>query len=82
MTKYTDITGVSFSPTPIPGSGIIYGLYLKAIPPLPVGDEKGSTGVHWTEMPFAGWIYDETNGHIRAATATEADEAGVLYSSY
>ena len=65
----------------------IYGPYVRAIPKLPVGANKGKntfTGV----VPGAtvdrnGWYYNMTTGNVRANCAdTETDEAGVPYNTY
>jgi len=64
-------------------STFIFGPYLRAIPPLPVGANKGATGVNATAGSGIGWIYDDTTGAIRASTTgSEVDARGVLYSAY
>ena len=60
----------------------IFGPYLRAIPSLPVGAKKGSTGIDDVDGAGIGWIYTEATGQIRANTTTEADARGVLYSAY
>lgn len=61
----------------------IYGPYVRAIPPLPVGAKKGSTGIAAADAAGIGWIYDETTGSIRPnTTALEVDARGVKYSDY
>ncbi|MDB5326344.1 MAG: putative fimbrial protein [Phycisphaerales bacterium] len=84
LTKYTDITGVSVSATKT--GTCIYGPYLKSIPPLPVGANKGlmtitSTGPVGTGT--FGWFYDtSTNSVFANTTASEVDAKGTLYSAY
>jgi len=62
----------------------IYGPYVRAIPPLPVGAAKGQTAFVATAGGItAGWVYDETNHIISPNTsATEKDARGTLYSAY
>jgi general secretion pathway protein G len=79
MTQYTDANGtVSATPT----ATAIYGPYLRAIPPLPVGTAKGSNGVAAATGSGVGWIYTAATGTITANTTTEADATGKLYSAY
>ena len=61
----------------------IYGPYLRSVPPLPVGVQKGKSGIGSGSGAAIGWVYDSATGNIHAnCTAREADDAGVLYSSY
>jgi len=64
----------------------IYGPYLRTIPGLPVGAKKGQNGIAATTGATVGWLYDATNGTIRANTTDsspiEADAKGTMYSSY
>lgn len=61
----------------------IYGPYLRKVPPLPVGTEKGQTGLTATAgTSNFGWVYNETSGTMIANTTVEADEAGKLYNTY
>jgi type II secretory pathway pseudopilin PulG len=61
----------------------IWGPYLRAVPPLPVGENKGETGVKKTDADKVGWIYDETTGDIRAnCPDTEIDGTGKKYRDY
>ena len=59
-----------------------FGPYLRAIPVLPVGAANGAIGIAAAAGAGVGWVYDETIGDIHAATTTETDAAGVLYSTY
>ncbi len=80
MTLFTDFNGVS---DPSKGGAFIYGPYLRKVPPLPVGTERGSiniTGV--AGAAGAGWVYDDVQGTIIANTTVEADESGKLYNTY
>jgi type II secretory pathway pseudopilin PulG len=61
----------------------IWGPYLRAVPPLPVGANKGKTSVKKTDAANVGWIYDETSGEIRAnCQDSEIDDAGKKYRDY
>ncbi len=83
MLQYTDITGGNPGTTPDIAAGRKYGPYLAAIPALPVGDNKGNTGVAATNGVGVGWIYNQTTGTIRAnSVALEADQDGVDYDTY
>jgi len=59
-----------------------WGPYMRAIPALPVGLNKGATIIGNSNGAGIGWIYDETTGDIHANTTSEKDDAGTLYSSY
>ncbi len=80
MTLYTDYNGATNAAKVAP---FIYGPYLRKIPPLPVGTEKGSIGI--TDSVGAagfGWVYDDVSGTIVANTTAEADVSGKLYNTY
>ncbi len=66
MLAYTDPLGNANTTS---GSGFIYGPYLRALPPLPLGTKKGATGVKGPPAngngPY-GWVYDQTAGTIVA----------------
>lgn len=80
LLQYTDDAG-DVSATK--DSTHIFGPYLRAIPPLPVGANKGKTAIVASLGGDGGWAYDETTGKIQANTAaTEVDSRGVKYSDY
>jgi len=79
LLQYTDASGAAQATQ---DATHIYGPYLRKVPPLPVGDKKGNTGISDSDGPGVGWIYNESTGDIRANTTTEADDAGKLYSNY
>ncbi len=71
---------------PVKGGGFIYGPYLRAIPPLPVGARKGSVGI---KVPPAdgtgteGWVYDDATQQLVTNTAAaEVDVSGNPYTTY
>jgi len=83
MVQYSDAVG---NTNAVKGGAFIYGPYLRAIPPLPVGAMKGKKGI---KVPPAdglgteGWIYDGTTQNIFSNTAAgETDISGTPYSSY
>ncbi|MEZ6319389.1 MAG: prepilin-type N-terminal cleavage/methylation domain-containing protein [Phycisphaerales bacterium] len=80
LTQYTDIAGdVSASKD----TTHVYGPYLRAVPALKVGSNKGDNTVSGTSGGTEGWLYDEDTGDISANLAgTELDDRGVAYSSY
>lgn len=85
LTEYTDKSGtVSASP----GGKAIYGPYLRAVPPLPVGAAKGNTGIAADATGTnVGWIYTQPAGPKSAqiepnTTSSEVDAQGTAYSSY
>ncbi|MEE9131760.1 MAG: prepilin-type N-terminal cleavage/methylation domain-containing protein [Phycisphaerales bacterium] len=80
MTLFTDYNGATNATKVAP---FIYGPYLRKIPPLAVGTERGSIGI--TNIPGtagAGWVYDDVSGTIVANTTVEADVSGKLYNTY
>jgi len=61
----------------------IYGPYLRAIPPLKVGTNKGSAAVAAAAGGSEGWLYDEDAGTIFANLPIgEVDVKNVPYNSY
>lgn len=87
LTGYTDIDGDVKS---APDATHIYGPYLVAIPPNPVGSPSKPTEVliDSTNAPPAvvtdngeGWVYSTKTGQIRA-NVTGADDSGTDYADY
>jgi prepilin-type N-terminal cleavage/methylation domain-containing protein len=77
LTQYTDLQGKVRSAR---DASHVYGPYLRAVPPLPVGLRKGGAKIASSDGPGVGWIYDPTSGKIRANTGvTEISAAGVRY---
>jgi len=80
LTRYTDSRGQARTNK---DATHIWGPYLRAVPPLPVGANKGKTGVRQVDEASAGWIYDQTTGAIRAnCSDAEVDNAGRKYKDY
>ncbi len=42
-----------------------YGPYIRTIPPLPIGEKKGNTGIATADGAGVGWIYLPARGLIR-----------------
>jgi prepilin-type N-terminal cleavage/methylation domain-containing protein len=83
MTLFTDLNGASNAAK----TGVyIYGPYLRELPPLPIGSNKGQTEVKPLPPDGAGafgWAYDAGTGEIRAnCSATEKDDGGKAYNTY
>ena len=61
----------------------LYGPYLRKVPKLPVGAEKGSTNIAAAAATGVGWIYTAASGTIKSnTTASEKDSADVAYNTY
>jgi len=81
LLQYSNLAADDFG-TKDSAAGRIYGPYLRAIPPLPVGAKKGANGIAAIDGAGVGWIYTAADGSIRANTTTEEDALGVLYNTY
>lgn len=80
LTKYSDASGAAQDGR---DDTHIYGPYLRKVPPVPVGPEKGKTG--FTDLAGTadfGWVYNAATGEVKANTTTEKDQANKLYSDY
>jgi len=81
FTQYSDILGTTFSATKT--TTCIYGPYLRAVPTLPVGADKGKTSFIGTYTASNGWVYNETTGAVIAnCPDAELDARGVKYNTY
>jgi general secretion pathway protein G len=82
LLSYTDDSGnTSATKT----GNYVYGPYLRAVPPQPVGAKKGASGIDVignASTATVGWIYDSSAGSIKANTTTEADTKGTFYNAY
>ncbi|MDX9912141.1 MAG: prepilin-type N-terminal cleavage/methylation domain-containing protein [Phycisphaerales bacterium] len=80
LTTYTSAAGADNATK---DTTYIYGPYIRTIPPLPVGTNKGSNGIAAADAAGVGWIYDATTGAITANLPnTELDARGVPYTDY
>jgi prepilin-type N-terminal cleavage/methylation domain-containing protein len=80
MTTFSNIGGgTSATQT----GAYIYGPYMRSIPALPVGANKGSTAIAAAQAANVGWVYTVATGDIVAGTtAGENDSAGKAYNTY
>lgn len=85
LTKRTNAAGTT-QPTPGTDDNLYpFGPYLRAIPPLSVGSNKGLSTFHSGALGAAtfGWHYNPTTGAVTANTAAaEVDATGKKYSDY
>ena len=80
MTLFTDYNGATNAAK---GGAFIYGPYLRKVPPLALGTERGSVGITDSAgTAGAGWVYNDLTGTIVANTTTEVDVSGKLYNTY
>jgi general secretion pathway protein G len=89
LTQYSNASGTSTAAAKDTGSNqIVYGPYLRAIPPLPVnstvaGVNKGAATIGASgATPPNAWIYDSSAGTVSPNTGTQSDSAGNPYSAY
>ncbi|MDB5172109.1 MAG: putative fimbrial protein [Phycisphaerales bacterium] len=82
LTQYTNSDG-TVQGAKNAANGVVYGPYMRAIPPLPVGPAtvKGSTAILGTAATNNGWIYDG-NGNITPNTGSSTDSSGKLFNTY
>lgn len=81
MTTYTDVAG---NASATKDTTHYLGPYLRAIPELKVGSNRGRSALAATQGgTTAGWVYNETTGTITANLPdTELDARGVQYNNY
>lgn len=80
LTKYTDDFGAT---SDTKGGAFGYGPYLRKVPPLPVGSNRGDSLIGAVDGVGVGWLYTEATGEIRPnTTSTEFDAGGKPYSAY
>lgn len=84
LTQYSDEAGTDFADDKNAPTGRIFGPYLREIPPLPVGPNKGETDFTNTlGTADTGWVYDEDTGVIKPnIPALDKDDSDILYSDY
>ena len=89
LLKYSNIDGTAVSATKDTANGIVYGPYLRTVPPITVGANKGKNGIAVsntagtaaTATATTAWLYNSVDGTV-APNATGNDSAGRAYSSY
>jgi len=81
LTTYTNDAGTANASKT---SAYYLGTYLRELPTLKVGSNKGQSAIVATQGgTTAGWVYNETTGAISANLPdTELDVRGVKYNSY
>ena len=80
LTTYTNLAGTTSATQT---GAFIYGPYIRTIPSLPVGTNKGSSTVAAAYAASVGWVYTASTGEIKAGVdVAEADASGRLYSAY
>lgn len=80
LTQYTDGLGDAQAAK---DATHIYGPYVRSIPPLPVGANKGNTDIKAVAAAGVGWIYTASTGEIKANCAdSEEDDSGKKYNTY
>jgi prepilin-type N-terminal cleavage/methylation domain-containing protein len=92
LLQYSDISGQNISTTKDTGPNqVLFGPYLRTIPTMPVGSNKGAKGIAVSTTsgvtpsggPGIAWLYNAADGTLKAYTGTVTnDSAGNLYSSY
>jgi prepilin-type N-terminal cleavage/methylation domain-containing protein len=91
LTKYSNITGDGVMTSKDPSGVYIYGPYLRTVPSISVGSNKGKNGI--ASSGTAGqppspasdtaWLYNYADGSVAPYTGTVIkDSAGKNYSSY
>jgi general secretion pathway protein G len=80
LIEYSDITGATLSTTKNATS--CYGPYLRSVPTLPVGAEKGNTTFAAATGTGVGWVYDGAGNLIAGTVGTELDSNGKAYNTY
>lgn len=82
LTGYTNISGTP-SPDGTKTGAYIYGPYIRSIPGLKVGTNRGNSTVAAADGAGVGWIFDATNGTIKANLPDgDVDASGVKYNTY
>jgi len=80
MITYTDVNGATSASK---DTTHYLGPYLRAVPQLKLGSNKGQAGLTNTLGGAFGWVYDETSGTITANLLdTEVDDRGTQYNDY
>ncbi|MBO6513505.1 MAG: prepilin-type N-terminal cleavage/methylation domain-containing protein [Phycisphaerales bacterium] len=81
LTTYTNDAGTANATK---SSTYYLGPYLRELPTLKVGSNKGQSAIVATQGgTTAGWVYNETTGAISANLPnTESDVRGVQYNAY
>lgn len=80
LTMYTDVAGATSATKT---GAYIYGPYLRVIPALKVGTNRGDSGIAAADAAGIGWIYTVASGSIKANLPDgDVDAAGTKYNTY
>jgi hypothetical protein len=80
LTQYTDGAG---DPSPARTPRYLYGPYLRDIPSLPLGPNRGANTLGLAGDPHAAWTYNPATAHVWPNTPDhETDATGRPFSSY
>lgn len=84
LTQFSNSDGSTTSTTKDNTNGIVYGPYLRAIPPLPVGPAslKNTVAIGTSATATNAWFYDSTNGGVTVNPAAGSDSSNKPYSAY
>ena len=92
LTQYSNFAGTTTSPTKITATGVVYGPYIKQMPPIPVGTKKGTAGVYTTSTPAElppqgaateGWFWNIPDQVFKAnLPRTDVDDDAIAYNTY
>ena len=83
LTKFSNAEGTVTSATKNTATGVIYGPYLRRVPTLSVGPEKGLSTVGSSAAAGTAWVYTETTGEMKPNMPAGAlDSAGKAYADY
>lgn len=83
LTKYTKADGTDANAAKDEAGGRIYGPYLRVLPPISVGGQKGKNGIAAAAADGVAWVYDAAAGTVQPnVDALAKDGAGKLYVNY
>ncbi len=83
LTQYSDTSATTFGTAKESSKGIIYGPYLRNMPSLPVGSNRGKVAFVDAIGGDGGWVYDAATGTVKANCAdSEVDARGVKFNTY
>lgn len=82
LTRHSNASATAFGERDI-ATGVIFGPYLRELPPLPIGAHRGRTNAVAAPGGNGGWIYDGTTGTVRPnCDDGEVDANGRRYRDY
>ena len=88
LTLSTNAAGTTKA-EPVAGDGYVYGPYLRTMPTVPVGPNKGQKGLATIPTTLSnapgtgiGWYYNQTTGVIKPASGDSEDVNGNPHHDY